>query len=91
MLGDNSELAELWREAGEEDVWRARVAEVEAVLVSPPIKVGDSAVGSVSLRRQSRARESSRRGVLDEGERLYEDSLHEQAIERFDLGIAPCG
>lgn len=32
VLGTNSELVELWREAGEEDAWRANVGRVAAVL-----------------------------------------------------------
>jgi hypothetical protein len=32
VLGANSELVELWQEAGEEDTWRANVQKVAAAL-----------------------------------------------------------
>ncbi len=92
VLGDESELAELWREAGEEDVWRAWVEEVEAVLVSPPTTIGDNAVGErVAEPPEPRSREQEAMALLDEGEDFYRDGLAEQAIERFDLGIARGG
>jgi tetratricopeptide (TPR) repeat protein len=84
VLGDKSELAELWRESGEEDTWRARVEEVAAVL--------DGAVEErVADAPEPTLTEPDAMTLADQGENFSRDGEHELAIERWDLFLDRVG
>lgn len=89
VLGEKSELVELWRESGEEDVWRARVEDVAAVLADAR---GDhTTVGDVVVEERTaeaaepRLPEPDAMTLAKQANRLHEDLSYERAIERYDL------
>jgi hypothetical protein len=88
VLGSKSELAELWRESGEETTWRANVEKIAAKLGGASGSGEETEPGSAEDTRveESSAEEDERAAtaLVEEGLELGRQGLNEEAVAIFN-------